>query len=210
MHAGFKSQQLEEEPRRYGPSPDGTTSIETASSGGTRPFWIVMSPHHLVNRSRLQRAALWGVLNHENISETYSTSQKNNHFWVFDYSPPLSFPCFPVLRVSHFLKNRGSVFQKFVTWKTKRGCSSVFPRHKLKIKVRRKTLLRENRKTELVDLIWLWQGCEVSSVLAMSQMLMKKRTIKKGGGYITTLPQPYLSILRHKKRLLTLQACHFR
>jgi hypothetical protein len=28
------------------------------------------------------------------------------------------------------------------------------------------------------------------SVLAMSQMLMKKGTIKKGGGYITTLPQP--------------------
>ena len=35
MHAGFKNQQLEEEPRGYGSSPDGTTSIETTSSGGT-------------------------------------------------------------------------------------------------------------------------------------------------------------------------------
>ena len=35
MYAGFKNQQLEEEPRGYGSSPDGTTSIETTSSGGT-------------------------------------------------------------------------------------------------------------------------------------------------------------------------------
>ena len=67
--------------------------------------------------------------NHETWVKRTVLLKRKNHFLSFWLFPPLSFSCFPVFRVSHFLKNRGSVFQKFATWKTKRGCSSVFRRH---------------------------------------------------------------------------------